>query len=447
MPTVTEEELATPPCTLVVSQVSEPSASDSAEDIQTLSANFLLLGLYQIVLRIGWIFKTESIIMPAVLDLMGGGAWLRACLPMLNRIGQSVPPLIAAPRIRSTRFKKHVLGTTTLLMGAVFLALSMVWSTIGAVVPWWIPLLFLFAYSVFFVSVGVNQLVLGTLQGKLIGVQRRGRFMLFSNSVGATLAVIAVVALLPMWLGNGESNFTAIFGFTGAMFVISAGLTWLLKEQADKPFPKERPIDIAKSLRQTMRTDKNFRLLAFTAALFGMSMTLFPHYQAFGRERLDLGLENLMIWIVAQNAGLAVVSFPIGWVADRFGNRLALQLLIGSIVVTPILALVLASAGTVGAQFYFVVFVFVGLVPITIRTFNNYTLELVSRDRQPQYLSLLSLFMAGPAIFTSVIVGLLLEVFDYEIVFVSVSTIVLVGLLLSLRIKEPRKSRSSLASN
>ena len=35
--------------------------------------NFLVLALYQIVMRIGWIFKTESIVMPAVLDTITGG--------------------------------------------------------------------------------------------------------------------------------------------------------------------------------------------------------------------------------------------------------------------------------------------------------------------------------------------------------------------------------------
>ena len=54
--------------------------------------NFLLLVAYQVVVRTGWIFKTESIVMPAVLDLTGAGAWMRAILPTLNRFGQTIPP-------------------------------------------------------------------------------------------------------------------------------------------------------------------------------------------------------------------------------------------------------------------------------------------------------------------------------------------------------------------
>ena len=33
----------------------------------------------------------------------------------------------------------------------------------------------------------------------------------------------------------------------------------------------------------TLRDDANFRRLALMASLFGISMTLFPHYQSLGR--------------------------------------------------------------------------------------------------------------------------------------------------------------------
>ena len=62
--------------------------------------NFLLMVIYQVVMRTGWIFKTESVIMPAVLDVLSGNSdVLRGWLPFLNRFGQSVPPLLMARRV------------------------------------------------------------------------------------------------------------------------------------------------------------------------------------------------------------------------------------------------------------------------------------------------------------------------------------------------------------
>ena len=56
--------------------------------------NFLVLAWYQVVIRVGWIFKTESIIVPAFVDMIAGPGWVRGCLPALNRLGQSIPPVI-----------------------------------------------------------------------------------------------------------------------------------------------------------------------------------------------------------------------------------------------------------------------------------------------------------------------------------------------------------------
>ena len=61
--------------------------------------------------------------------------------------------------------------------------------------------------------------------------------------------------------------------------------------------------------------------LAVVGSLFGVSVVLFPHYQAIARERLGLTFENMMVWVVVQNAGTALFSFIVGPLADRRGNR------------------------------------------------------------------------------------------------------------------------------
>ena len=79
--------------------------------------NLVVLCIHQVMLRIAWIFKTESVIMPAFLDTIGGSGWLRGCLPVLNRAGQSIPPVYCADALRGARLKKRVLLMTTSLMG------------------------------------------------------------------------------------------------------------------------------------------------------------------------------------------------------------------------------------------------------------------------------------------------------------------------------------------
>src|SRR5687768_18425286 len=85
--------------------------------------NFWLLIVYQVVLRTGWIFKTESSVMPAAADALDPSGLARSWLPLLNRFGQSVPPVHAARQIKNLRKKKRAFIATTASMTLCFLGL------------------------------------------------------------------------------------------------------------------------------------------------------------------------------------------------------------------------------------------------------------------------------------------------------------------------------------
>lgn len=401
--------------------------------------NFCLMTFNYICMRTGWIFKTESIIMPAVLDLIGGQGWLRGCLPMLNRFGQSIPPLLASDKLRNTAIKKHWLATTTSLMGCCFLCLSFVWWMTDGKPSWWLPIVFLILYGVFFATTGVNQLIFSTLIGKLVVPRRRGRLMLVSTTLGAASAVTFAYFLLNRWLGDTNGNFTAIFAFTGVAFLVAGLSTLFFKEHADVPTgTKRNGFDLFKMSFATLVMDKNFRRLAIISGMFGMSMTLFPHYQAIGRGRLELGLTALIPWVIAQNIGAAAFSIPTGWAGDRFGYRAVLRVLMLALCMAPILAIVLSWMGESGQALFICVFSLLGLTPVTIRAFNNYTLEIVKAKYHPRYLSTLSLCMAGPAIVSSSLLGAMVDWFNFELVFGLVVLLMVGGWLLTFGLKEPR---------
>ena len=422
------------------------SEVDSTHDDPSHSRNFGLAVFYMILMRTGWIFKTESIIMPAVLDVIGGSGLLRGCLPMLNRFGQSVPPLLVSDRVRNASLKKFGLFAATLTMGMCFLTLSVVWFVTGGGKSWWLPILFLIIYGIFFASTGINQLILNTISGKLIRADRRGRLALLGTVIGASSAVFSAWKLLNIWLVDGSdssgrsSNFVMIFGFTGTAFVISAIVGLFLKEPPDNHGKKRRGAKrLFRSAVSTAKHDRNFRIVAIIAALFGMYLTLFPHYQRLGRDRLDLGLTALIPWVLAQNIGAALFSIPAGWIADRFGNRLVLQLMVLVLCVAPVMALLLARKGDAGQPWFTLVFCLLGLTPVTMRILNNYTLEITGNHEHPRYLSTLSIAMAGPAILLSPFFGALIDWVGFEIVFSIVVVCVFCGWLLTFQIDEPRR--------
>jgi len=393
------------------------------------------MALYQVVMRTGWIFKTESVIMPAVLDSLGASGWLRGFLPIINRFGQSVPPLLMSRRIKNLSQKKWALVVCTLLMSTAFLTLSAVWRN---EMSKWLALIFLALYFLFFVSTGINQLAFGTLQGKLVQTTHRGRLLLLANLVGAASAISFAAWLLPYWLRPESVAFRPMFAFTGVCFLGSAAISLLLSEPKDNYHQVANGIShLFRGAWKTLRDDTNFRRLGTIAALFGSSLMLFPHYQSLGRGGGEgMQWDRLIFWVIVQNIGTALFSMLAGPLADWKGNRLVLRFFLLGICGAPLLAILLTYWGQ-NMHFFYTVFALVGLTPVCFKIIHNYTLEISLPEDHPRYLSTLSLCLGAPMFF-SPLAGYLVDLVGFKLVFFGVTLLVLSGWLLTFGLREPR---------
>lgn len=384
-------------------------------------------------------FKTESIIMPAFMDLIGGAGWQRGCLPMLNRLGQSIPPLLFSDRIRNVRLKKNALCLWTMMAGSCFVLLALFWWGTGGQKRIWWPWLFLTVYAIFFVVSGVNQLLFNTLIGKLVVAQQRGRLAAAGSLIGGAAFTVLAFLLLQPWLESTPPQFSLIFGASGLAMISSVGIAWWFIEVPDDQQSNLRTgIEIIANAGSTVMHDRNFCFLAIAGAMFGMSITLSPHYQAIAREKLATGYETLLYWIVAQQVGAALLSVPAGWFADRFGNRSILRILMGLLCVAPTMLIVLQWFDSPLQFFYLVIFFLLGLTPLAFRYFNNYALEITSPENHPAYLSTISCCISLPVILSSLLVGWLIDVIGLSAVFGGVLALLLVGWAATFLLAEPR---------
>ncbi len=402
--------------------------------------NLLLLAAHQIVLRIGWIFKTESVIIPAFLDTVAGAGWLRGCLPVLNRFGQSLPPVFCAEALKCMRHKKHALSACVVLMSVPFGVLSAVCFAVGPARRAWLPWLFLALYGVFFVFNGLYHLSFGTVQGKLIRPTRRGRLLLVSTFYGSLPAMLFAWWLLGDWLQLPDGGFGYIFGFTAICFLLSGLLVLLLFEPADdlgRP-SGTRPRGSLHDTRRTLLADRNLRRLVVVAMLFGSGLIVFPHYQAFARDKLELTGVHLMVWVITQNASVGIFSLFIGPLADAWCNRLTLRILVFGSAVAPLTAVSLSYVpGGLGAHLFWTIFIPLGMVPLVLRILANYALEICEPAEHPRYLSTVSLCLAAPFLLSPA-VGWLVDILGFEMVFFAAAGLIALGGTLTFRLDEPR---------
>lgn len=409
--------------------------------------NTFWIVVYQLLVRVGWLFKTETVIMPAVLDAVVDSGTLRGLLPVLNRVGQSLPPIFLAGPLARMRRKWPATVATTAIMAGCFGLLAVVWEPLSGSRPELLAAVFLVLYGIFAAFNGVNQLVLATLQGKLIAPGNRGRAMVASVTVGSVLAIVVAMWLLGPWLAAPD-GFTKIFAATAICFAVAAIVPAFLDEPAD-PVRAALPPSAggwasqlsrgAGDWWQTLIGDRALVRLSAVAACFSAVIMLFPHYQAFARDALGAPLTSLVTWVVVQNVATGLVSLVAGPVADRRGTRIVLIGLVAISAVTPLIVTGLSLLPSEAAGHWFwLVYAPLGLNPVSLKILVNYALELApTMHDHPRYVSIVGAALAAPFVLSPAI-GYAVDAIGFQPVFVAGAGVIAAGALIAFGLPEPR---------
>src|SRR5690606_29963041 len=89
-------------------------------------------------------------------------------------------------------------------------------------------------------------------------------------------------------------------------------------------------------------------------------------------------------------------------------------------------------------ELFWLIFIPLGMTPINLKTMTGYTLEIAPTHEHPRYLSTLSLCLALPFCF-SPLVGWLVDLTSFEVVFSGGAALIFLGCLLTFRLYEPRE--------
>lgn len=404
--------------------------------------NFLVLAFIAISKRAGWIFKTESIIMPGFVYTLTDSGAIRGVLPLVARFGRSLPQFIVAHWMNRLKRKWPGFFVFSLIMAMVWGGLACIIFLMPGAGSGFILTAFFLTYALHWIANGNANLLEGVLYGKLIPADRRGRLLAASNTIGCFLAIVAVYFLLRRWLDDESGRYGMIFGMTSILFFVSAFSILALKEPSD-PAEMDRGTfkNFIVSSASIISQDKNFRRLIYAVSMFYAFHFLFPHYTVFGMESLGLKGRSFIPFLIAQNSVNALGSFVMGYVADRRGNKMVLVILtiVGGCV--PLLAVGIAALPpSLGRQLYWLVFACIGVAPVQQRIIINYVLEICPREKHGQYLGTLNLVLMIPTM-ASPLIGYAIDRFSFRPVFIACSIIVFCGAILFMKLDEPRRVR------
>ncbi len=424
--------------------------------------NFAAMTLYQSLMQIGWVFKTESVVVSRFVTSLASHPLLISALPILSRLPQSLAQFWFLDAVDRAPRKTPLLIAAT----AVFTA---AWGLIAAALLFGNNLsdgallaLFFLLYAVSWTGFGVERVVNRVMMAKLIPVQRRGRVFAIGNSVGrfSSLASAGLIAALMSRAGSFRADFSLLFGCAFLFFLLSlTGQTFFKEPPGAQPLERLTLQQIVKSGARILKEDADFRRLFGAAVIHAMSIHLFMFYTAYAKTwspdpafQAALG-RTLGHSLAAQHLVVGLLSLLLGWLVDWKGNRVVLRGLCAAMTSIPIAAVLIGGAfPSNGTRLLLLpaLYGMIGCLPVMARVMANYILEIAPPERQTLYVGLFGLAPAATLLFP-VIVGaaamglqtLTDEKSAYEIVFAACGALFFLSVYFSWRISEPRHQHLS----
>jgi MFS family permease len=273
---------------------------------------------------------------------------------------------------------------------------------------------------------------------KIMPVHLYGRFFgIQSSAVTLLMGIGAIIAGLVLSEYYYPLDFTLCFLLASVMMVISFIFLSLTKEESVSPVstPAEDETSFREKLRVILIEDKDFRWYLLSRMLTQFATMGFAFYtiyavNVFGVDERLIGiLTGLLLFTeVAANPLL-------GWLGDRRGHLLTLQI---GIVAT--FASVLLAMGAQGVAWFFPIFILAGLANVAAWTVPlSITLEFGSEAQRPAYIGLANTLVAPSTFIAPVLAGLLIDNASYQASFLAsgiagIATLV----VLVVGVKDPR---------
>jgi MFS family permease len=275
---------------------------------------------------------------------------------------------------------------------------------------------------------------------KIFPVDRRGKFWGVTNFSGTAAGVLGATAVA--WLLNRyEFPYGYMWAFSAGSILIF--ISWIFASLTKEP--RVEPIGPAKSNRQywsqlprVIKADVNFRRYLITQTFTGAGNMAIGFLAVYAIRRWNLPDSEAGAYTIATLVAQALSNLVFGWLADRKGHKLIIQIC----VLTTALGAGIAALAALNIWFYLVFFLFgisnAGFMLSGIMI----VFEFCAPEIRPTYIGINNTFNGIVAIAMPLIGALLARIFGFPIMFGVTFAVSMLGLvLLRFWVQEPRKLR------
>jgi len=387
-------------------------------------------------------FASFVTIIPLFVSKMTDSAILIGLVPAIHAVGWQLPQVLMANRVsRQARFKPMVVSMT-IQERLPFLGL--------AIVAWFLPqmsnqtaLILTFSLLIWQgLGGGFTAAAWQSMIGKIIPGDRRGTFYGAQSAAANLLASLSAILAGIILARIIDPNDFALCFF---LAFLCMGISWVFLAQTREPATPQLAQERDRSefwgrIRELLHQDHNFRWFLVVRIISQLAVMGFAFYAVYvvnekGATEIDVGLMT-GVFLATQ-----IIANPLmGWLGDRFGHRLLMELGCVAAVLSSVTAVFAPSAA-----WFYLVFILAGIANVAVWTLAlAMILEFGSEADRPAYIGMGNSFVAPMTILAPIFAGWVVDTFSYQASFFAAAIAgVATMAVLHWLVKDPGKHRTS----
>ncbi|MCY1151337.1 MAG: MFS transporter [Sphaerochaetaceae bacterium] len=378
--------------------------------------NYIGFLWHAIFLSLTTTFTEVNTVIPALILSLGGSSFHVGVVSAIF-IGLPVVTKLFFSSFLSSKNKKKpylLLGINLRVLALISIAVTLIYYKSFSFIV--ILLLLYFELLVFSVGGAFASLPYVYLLGSLSKDLRINFFTRrqMISSVGMLLSVIIARYILSTW--QYPTQYVILFSISAtSLFIASMGF-WQVKESSANVSERVYLKDILKNLPSLLKHDKNFALFLIYSNIMGAALALTPFYIGYAKNNFTLDGKLLSSLLLIQISGMFVASFLYPKIINKKGFKGVLKFRIYIHFFLPLIAVYIANKGSLIA--YLFVFFFIGVIISARAVSEDAALIELSNESNRVIYSALSGTLNIAIIVVPLILGSLISVFSYEIIFI-----------------------------
>jgi MFS family permease len=405
--------------------------------------NFLVNTLDGASFWFGMSFFSSTIILPLFVSHFTDSPLTIGLISFLGWGGIFLPQLFTANAVERAPRKKFfpvTLGFFLERLPIILLAPAVYFLAIRQ------PILTLVIFFVLYTwqNVGAGVILVGwqDMIAKIIPVEKRGRFFGISNFIGNGTGILGALAV-PFVLKKFTFPLGYVFSFAvaGGMFFLS----WIFLSLTREPavYSSKPPIsqkNYLRSLPKVLRRDPNFRIYLLSQIIFSLSGMATGFLAVYTVKTWNLADAEASGFMIALQIGLTLAYLFFGFLSDRKGHKLSLEICMALSALLLVLAIIAPSP-----WWFFPIFFLRGAVNAgTFISGISIVYEFTDAENRPTYIGLANTIPGVAASLAPLIGGWLAGAVSYQAMFILSAIIGAISwVLLRFAVHEPRKMKSS----